>query len=207
MTCNTHPFLLGVQFSRRPIQEEGRDQHMKAGPAIELGRRSARVRNRNLHPKIEIADPEHFERHIQNRPRLDPGRHADVQRALLLQKPRAGTLQTAEGEDLAGPAALRTGTEHRHANRDRATVERLRRRERHVQRQTSSSPFTARPLADSGEHPPVVNTVVRLGLHFSNCPRMFTAEGVWHAPAGTRQRNDREADFRCGATPWRGEPS
>jgi hypothetical protein len=40
-------------------------------------------------------------------------------------------------------------------------------------------------------------------LRLSNFPRMFTAECVSHAPAVTRQRNDREADFRCGANPQR----
>src|SRR4030095_3590173 len=98
----------------------------KAGSYREANERCApgyseRVRNRNVHPKIEIANPEHLQRHLQNRPRLDPGRHADVQRALLLRKPRADTLQTAKKEDVTGPAALRTGTEHRHANRDGAT--------------------------------------------------------------------------------------
>jgi hypothetical protein len=36
---------------------------------------------------------------------------------------------------------------------------------------------------------------------------MFTAEGDSHSPAATRQRNDRDADFRCGANPQRGESS
>jgi hypothetical protein len=36
---------------------------------------------------------------------------------------------------------------------------------------------------------------------------MFTAEGDSHSPTATRQRNDREADFRCGANPQRGESS
>src|SRR5580698_6484272 len=36
---------------------------------------------------------------------------------------------------------------------------------------------------------------------------MFTAECVSHTTAATRQRNDRQADFRCGANPQRGESS
>ena len=36
---------------------------------------------------------------------------------------------------------------------------------------------------------------------------MFTAECVSHTLAATRQRNDRDADFRCGANPQRGESS
>src|SRR5260370_36573329 len=36
---------------------------------------------------------------------------------------------------------------------------------------------------------------------------MFTAEGDSHSPAATRQRNDRKADFRCGANPQRGKSS
>src|ERR1700694_4011566 len=36
---------------------------------------------------------------------------------------------------------------------------------------------------------------------------MFTAEGASHSLAATRQRNDRDADFRCGANPQRGESS
>jgi Protein of unknown function (DUF2924) len=36
---------------------------------------------------------------------------------------------------------------------------------------------------------------------------MFTAEGDSHSPTATRQRNDRDADFRCGANPQRGESS
>src|SRR5438128_2509116 len=36
---------------------------------------------------------------------------------------------------------------------------------------------------------------------------MFTAESVSHAPEAIRQRNDRKADFRCGANPQRGESS
>ena len=36
---------------------------------------------------------------------------------------------------------------------------------------------------------------------------MFTAECVSHTLAATRQRNDRQADFRCGANPQRGESS
>lgn len=57
------------------------------------------------------------------------------------------------------------------------------------------------------EGPPVVNAIVGLGLHFSNSLRMFTEERVSRAPPATRQRNDREADFRCGANPQQGEPS
>ena len=53
----------------------------------------------------------------------------------------------------------------------------------------------------------MVNATVRLGLHFSNFLRMFTAEGVLNSPTPTRQRNDRKADFRCGANPQRGESS
>src|SRR5918993_1046432 len=34
--------------------------------------------------------------------------------------------------------------------------------------------------------------------------RMFTAKGASHLSAATRQRNDRKADFRCGANPQRG---
>src|ERR1035437_2986017 len=36
---------------------------------------------------------------------------------------------------------------------------------------------------------------------------MFTSEGDSHSSAATRQRNDRDADFRCGANPQRGESS
>ena len=36
---------------------------------------------------------------------------------------------------------------------------------------------------------------------------MFTAESDSHSPAAARQRNDRDADFRCGANPQRGESS
>lgn len=36
---------------------------------------------------------------------------------------------------------------------------------------------------------------------------MFTAECVSHTLAATRQRNGRQADFRCGANPQRGESS
>jgi hypothetical protein len=36
---------------------------------------------------------------------------------------------------------------------------------------------------------------------------MFTAEGDSYSLAATRQRNDRDADFRCGANPQRGESS
>src|SRR5260221_8805854 len=36
---------------------------------------------------------------------------------------------------------------------------------------------------------------------------MFTAKGASHSSATTRQRNDRKADFRCGANPQRGESS
>jgi hypothetical protein len=36
---------------------------------------------------------------------------------------------------------------------------------------------------------------------------MFTAECVSHTLAVTRQRNDRQADFRCAANPQRGESS
>src|SRR5260370_28631897 len=46
-----------------------------------------------------------------------------------------------------------------------------------------------------------------LGLHISDSLRMFTAEGDSHSPAATRQRNDPEADFRCGGNPQRGESS
>src|SRR5947207_12856378 len=36
---------------------------------------------------------------------------------------------------------------------------------------------------------------------------MFTAKGASHFSAATQQRNDRDADFRCGANPQRGESS
>src|ERR1035437_4779605 len=37
----------------------------------------------------------------------------------------------------------------------------------------------------------------------SSSLRMLTAECASHAPVATRRRNDREADFRCGANPQR----
>lgn len=55
----------------------------------------------------------------------------------------------------------------------------------------------------------VATRLTRFASRFTlfELPAMFTAEGVSHSPAATRQRNDRKADFRCGANPQRGESS
>src|ERR1035441_2521068 len=47
---------------------------------------------------------------------------------------------------------------------------------------------------------PITRSLTKPG---SSSLRMLTAEGASHAPVATRRRNDREADFRCGANPQR----